>query len=99
PSAAFAFLLLLVVEDYHNMREVLQKKLQEHFGNQININVVRQTNIDQKKFDLLVTTNRRLATKYEGAIFIHPFITTKELRKIENRMYLLKGQKRKRQME
>lgn len=66
------FLLLLVVEDYHNMREVLQKKLQEHFGNQINIKVVRQTNIDQKKFDLLVTTNRRLATKYEGAIFIHP---------------------------
>ncbi|EFQ69514.1 BglG family transcription antiterminator [Enterococcus faecalis] len=93
------FLLLLVVEDYHNMREVLQKKLQEHFGNQINIQVVRQTNIDQKKFDLLVTTNRRLATKYEGAIFIHSFITTKELRKIENRMYLLKGQKRKRQME
>ena len=93
------FLLLLVVEDYHNMREVLQKKLQEHFGNQINIQVVRQTNIDQKKFDLIVTTNRRLATKYEGAIFIHSFITTKELRKIENRMYLLKGQKRKRQME
>ncbi|MGO3469608.1 MAG: PTS sugar transporter subunit IIA, partial [Enterococcus faecalis] len=61
--------------------------------------VVRQTDIDQKKFDLLVTTNRRLATKYEGAIFIHSFITTKELRKIENRMYLLKGQKRKRQME
>lgn len=48
---------------------------------------------------MLVTTNRRLATKYEGAIFIHSFITTKELRKIENRMYLLKGQKRKRQME
>jgi lichenan operon transcriptional antiterminator len=49
-------------------------------------------------YDLLLTTDRETASKNEGAVFIHPFLTDKDVKKIEKRIDALKSQREKRRM-
>jgi lichenan operon transcriptional antiterminator len=42
-------------------------------------------------YDLLLTTDRETASKNEGAVFIHPFLTDKDVKKIEKRIDALKS--------
>lgn len=46
-------------------------------------------------YDLLVTTDRKVATTYEGSVFIKPFLTDRDLIKIEKRVDVKKKQHQK----
>lgn len=49
-------------------------------------------------YDLLLTTDRKVASAYAGSVFIHPFLTVKDIKKIENRIEAFKSQREKKRM-
>ncbi|GAA3010143.1 BglG family transcription antiterminator [Tetragenococcus solitarius] len=81
--------VVLFVEDYHNIRTNMIKKLQDNFGNDIIIQ-----NMDEKKEllngDIILTTDRKKANQLSGSLFVHPLLTIKDLEKIEARINLKK---------
>jgi lichenan operon transcriptional antiterminator len=90
--------ILLLVKEYHDLSKNLQQKLQQHLGSNVKIQIADSGDLSTYTYDLLLTTDRTIAAAHSGSVFIHPFLTTKELRKIENRIYALKLQQQKHQM-
>lgn len=93
-----AIVMVLVVNEYHDMSQNLQQKLENRFGEGVTVLIANKAELAVQSYDILLTTDRLVASEYSGAVFIHPFLTAKDLRKIENRMYSLKLQKQKKQM-
>ncbi|MGY3779458.1 BglG family transcription antiterminator [Isobaculum melis] len=93
-----AIRMVLVVNEYHDMSHQLQQKLENRFGDRVTIFLVNKAALASQSYEMLVTTDRVTASEYSGAVFIHPFLTDKDLRKIENRLYSLYAQKHKKQM-
>ncbi|MGM0213932.1 BglG family transcription antiterminator [Enterococcus sp. AZ109] len=92
------FLIRLVVNDYHDIGETLKEQLQEKFGEGVTIVMDQRQAADLGACDLLLTTDRKIASDHAGSVFIHPFLTAKDLKKIEKRMEALKSQREKQQM-
>lgn len=90
--------ILLVVNDYHDLKSKLEKKLEQDFGAEIILLTGERETIDHTLYDILLTTDRQLASQYAGAVFIHPFLTSKDSRKIDKRLSALKAQKEKKRM-
>lgn len=90
--------LMLVVNEYHDISRNLQEKLKNKFNDNITILASNELEFEEQEYDILLTTDRNVASKYCGSVFIHPFLTSKDLRKVENRIYALKSQKQKKQM-
>lgn len=88
----------LVVNDYHDIGQKLRKQLEDYFGELINISVKEKDEVVHTICDLVLTTDRSLASLHDGAVFIHPFLTNKDAKKIENRIRSLMSQKEKRHM-
>lgn len=81
--------IALLVEDYHDIRVNMIQTLQEQFGNEISIqeNEIGNKNIN---CDIILTTDRKKATKIAGSLFIHPLLTNSDLEKIKGRIDLKK---------
>lgn len=88
----------LIVNNYHDLASNLSKQLKEHFGETVHVLVTERGKHFSKEYDLLLTTDREIASKFAGSVFIHPFLTTKDIKKIEKRMDSLKSQREKRRM-
>lgn len=88
----------LVVNDYHDIGRNLRKEIEERLGENINVIVTEKWKAANADYDLLLTTDRETASKNEGAVFIHPFLTDKDVKKIEKRIDALKSQREKRRM-
>lgn len=88
----------LIVNNYHDLARNLSKQLKEHFGETVHVLVTERGKHFSKEYDLLLTTDREIASKFAGSVFIHPFLTTKDIKKIEKRMDSLKSQREKRRM-
>ena len=79
--------ILLVANDYHGIGEQLTKKITKRLGTSVKIASISDHNdIQYYKFDLLVTTDRNVATMYEGSVYIKIFLSERELIKIERRV-------------
>lgn len=90
--------VLLVVNEYHDLKNKLKRKLEQDFGSVISVTIGERERIDQESYDILLTTDRQLASQYAGAVFIHPFLTEKDSKKIEKRLSALKAKKEKKRM-
>lgn len=90
--------VLLVVNEYHDLKRNLLEKLEQDFGGEITLLTGNHETVSEEPYDLLLTTDRQLASHYSGAVFIHPFLTEKDSRKIEKRLFALKAQKEKKRM-
>lgn len=90
--------IVLVLNDYHDIGKAMKEKLMEKFGDSVTISISNNGKIESTTYDILLTTDRSIASKYSGSVFIHPFLLPKDLRKIENRVYGLKIQKQKKRM-
>lgn len=88
----------LIVNDYHDIAENLSKQIEERFGETINLLVTEKWKAAKGNYDLLLTTDRETASEYAGSVFIHPFLTNKDVKKIEKRINSLKSQREKRRM-
>lgn len=79
--------ILLIANDYHGIRDQITKKIKNRLGSSVQIQSVSDYNDNQFfHYDLLVTTDRKVATTYEGSVFIKPFLTDRDLIKIEKRV-------------
>ncbi|MGM0166153.1 lichenan operon transcriptional antiterminator [Enterococcus sp. AZ135] len=88
----------LVVNDYHDIGANLSKQIEERFGENVNVLVTEKWKAAATDHDLLLTTDRKTASEYAGSVFIHPFLTSKDIKKIEKRIDSLKSQREKRRM-
>lgn len=88
----------LIVNDYHDIAENLSKQIEERFGETINLLVAEKWKAANGNYDLLLTTDRETASEYAGSVFIHPFLTNKDVKKIEKRINSLKSQRETRRM-
>ncbi|EFU4904864.1 BglG family transcription antiterminator [Listeria monocytogenes] len=75
----------LLIEDYHDLRTNMLKKLRARFENEATIKLIENED-SEENFDIILTTNRDIAFEKAGSIFIHPLLTTKDIKKISNRI-------------
>ncbi|EAD3596377.1 TPA_asm: PRD domain-containing protein [Listeria monocytogenes] len=75
----------LLIEDYHDLRTNMLKKLRARFENDATIKLIENED-SEENFDIILTTNRDIALEKAGSIFIHPLLTTKDVKKISNRI-------------
>ncbi|EDJ0212270.1 PTS fructose transporter subunit IIA [Listeria monocytogenes] len=75
----------LLVDDYHDLRTNMLKKLRARFENEATIELIENED-SEENFDIILTTNRDIALEKAGSIFIHPLLTTKDIKKISNRI-------------
>ncbi|EAC5220671.1 BglG family transcription antiterminator [Listeria monocytogenes] len=75
----------LLIEDYHDLRTNMLKKLRARFENEATIKLIENEDSDEN-FDIILTTNRDIALEKAGSIFIHPLLTAKDTKKISNRI-------------
>ncbi|MCN73669.1 PTS fructose transporter subunit IIA [Listeria monocytogenes] len=75
----------LLIEDYHDLRTNMLKKLRVRFENDATIELIENED-SEENFDIILTTNRDIALEKAGSIFIHPLLTTKDIKKISNRI-------------
>ncbi|MCV66292.1 PRD domain-containing protein [Listeria monocytogenes] len=75
----------LLIEDYHDLRTNMLKKLRIRFENDATIKLIENED-SEENFDIILTTNRDIALEKAGSIFIHPLLTTKDVKKISNRI-------------
>ncbi|EAF1496097.1 BglG family transcription antiterminator [Listeria monocytogenes] len=75
----------LLIEDYHDLRTNMLKKLRARFENDATIKLIENEG-SEENFDIILTTNRDIALEKAGSIFIHPLLTTKDIKKISNRI-------------
>ncbi|EAC5531734.1 PRD domain-containing protein [Listeria monocytogenes] len=75
----------LLIEDYHDLRTNMLKKLRARFENEATIELIENED-SEENFDIILTTNRDIALEKAGSIFIHPLLTTKDVKKISNRI-------------
>ncbi|EPI9977788.1 BglG family transcription antiterminator [Listeria monocytogenes] len=75
----------LLVDDYHDLRTNMLKKLRARFDNEATIELIENEDYEEN-FDIILTTNRDVALEKAGSIFIHPLLTTKDIKKITSRI-------------
>ncbi|HAK1573106.1 TPA: BglG family transcription antiterminator [Listeria monocytogenes] len=75
----------LLVDDYHDLRTNMLKKLRARFENEATIELIENED-SEENFDIILTTNRDVALEKSGSIFIHPLLTTKDIKKITSRI-------------
>ncbi|EHT7835172.1 BglG family transcription antiterminator [Listeria monocytogenes] len=75
----------LLVDDYHDLRTNMLKKLRARFENESTIELIENEDYEEN-FDIILTTNRDVALEKAGSIFIHPLLTTKDIKKITSRI-------------
>ncbi|EAD7745961.1 PRD domain-containing protein [Listeria monocytogenes] len=75
----------LLVDDYHDLRTNMLKKLRTRFENEATIELIENEDYEEN-FDIILTTNRDVALEKAGSIFIHPLLTTKDIKKITSRI-------------
>ncbi|EEU7816180.1 BglG family transcription antiterminator [Listeria monocytogenes] len=75
----------LLIEDYHDLRTNMLKKLRARFENEATIKLIENEDCEEN-FDIILTTNRDIALEKAGSIFIHPLLTMKDIKKISNRI-------------
>ncbi|MCD2252942.1 BglG family transcription antiterminator [Listeria marthii] len=75
----------VLVDDYHDLKANMLKKLQSLFENEATIKVM-ENEAYEEDFDIILTTNRDVALEKAGSIFIHPLLTTKDIKKITSRI-------------
>ncbi|ELY8694076.1 BglG family transcription antiterminator [Listeria monocytogenes] len=75
----------LLIEDYHDLRTNMLKKLRARFENEAAIKLIENED-SEENFDIILTTNRDIALEKAGSIFIHPLLTAKDIKKISNRI-------------
>ncbi|EKF1959079.1 BglG family transcription antiterminator [Listeria monocytogenes] len=75
----------LLVDDYHDLRTNMLKKLRARFENEATIELIENED-SEGDFDIILTTNRDVALEKSGSIFIHPLLTTKDIKKITSRI-------------
>ncbi|EAK8405079.1 PRD domain-containing protein [Listeria monocytogenes] len=75
----------LLIEDYHDLRTNMLKKLRARFENEATIKLIENEDYEDN-FDIILTTNRDIALEKAGSIFIHPLLTMKDIKKISNRI-------------
>ncbi|HAC0643896.1 TPA_asm: PRD domain-containing protein [Listeria monocytogenes] len=75
----------LLIEDYHDLRTNMLKKLRARFENEAAIKLIENEDYEEN-FDIILTTNRDIALEKAGSIFIHPLLTMKDIKKISNRI-------------
>ncbi|EAE4884516.1 TPA_asm: PTS fructose transporter subunit IIA [Listeria monocytogenes] len=75
----------LLVDDYHDLRTNMLKKLRARFENEATIELIENEDYEEN-FDIILTTNRDVALEKVGSIFIHPLLTTKDIKKITSRI-------------
>ncbi|HCM85654.1 MULTISPECIES: BglG family transcription antiterminator [Enterococcus] len=88
----------LIVNDYHDIGRNLSKQIEERFGENVTVLVTEKWKVTNNDYDLLLTTDRTTASECAGSVFIHPFLTSKDVKKIEKRIDSLKAQREKRRM-
>lgn len=91
-------MIRLIVNDYHDIGTNLSKQIEEYFGELVTIVVIEKWQATTNDCDLLLTTDRKTASEYPGSVFIHPFLTNKDIKKIEKRIDSLKSQREKQKM-
>lgn len=90
--------VLLIVNEYHDLKSQLEKQLKQDFGTAIRLITGKRETLDQELYDILLTTDRQLASQHAGSVFIHPFLTEKDSKKIGKRLSALKAKKEKKRM-
>lgn len=79
--------LMIIADDYQNIREHIHKKIKRSFPSSIRTysdNIFKEEYYN--KFDIIITTNEQLVINYPGTVSINPFILPKDLKKIEDRI-------------
>ncbi|MGG5314932.1 BglG family transcription antiterminator [Enterococcus sp. AZ072] len=88
----------LIVNDYHDIGQKLRKQIQKKFSDSNVVLLSKRQPDTLQTYDLLLTTDRKVASAYAGSVFIHPFLTVKDIKKIENRIEAFKSQREKKRM-
>ncbi|HBM3438140.1 TPA: BglG family transcription antiterminator [Listeria innocua] len=79
----------ILVDDYHDLKTNMLKKLRSLFENDATIEVIENERWGEH-YDIILTTNRDTALEKAGSIFIHPLLTAKDIKKITSRIHTKK---------
>ncbi|XHI71237.1 BglG family transcription antiterminator [Listeria monocytogenes] len=89
----------LLVDDYHDLRTNMLKKLRARFENEATIELIENEDYEEN-FDIILTTNRDVALEKAGSIFIHPLLTTKDINsRIQTKKKILENNIRGQQID
>lgn len=82
----------LIAENYHTIDQMVRERLEATLGKKVSI--VDPTATENTDYDVMVTTSRQTASIHAGSVFIHPFPTSSDLLKVQNRVLALKRKDR-----
>ena len=74
--------LHLFVNDYHDIGKKMREKLMRYFGKRVTVDVIEKTDLAPLSSELLITTDQAIASTYEHAVKVQPFLRAKDLKKI-----------------
>lgn len=72
----------LLVKKYHDIGDKMREKLMHYFGKRITVAFIEKVDMPPSSSELLITTNHDIASTYEHAIMVQPFLTAKDMKKI-----------------
>lgn len=90
--------ILLIKSNYHDLTDNIYLDLLAVLGGKVTIDVVDEWEAIFENYDIILTTDRNLTSKYTDSVYIHPFLTNKDIKKIENRISIVQFQKQKKIM-
>ncbi|QQP69521.1 transcription antiterminator [Carnobacterium sp. CS13] len=79
--------LLLFVNDYHNISNQLKESIEKALNSNVTIFSINSIEeLEYRQYDLLVTTNRDIATQFDDSVFIKPFLTERDVNVLRKRV-------------
>lgn len=90
--------LVLIKANYHDLTDKIISEINHEMGDKVTIIAIDEWQLKEAKYDLLLTTDRSIASKYSGSVFVNPFLTSRDLQKIEKRLGMVQLQKQQKLM-
>lgn len=79
--------LLLFANDYHNITEQMKQTIETSLDSSIVVSTIDMLEeLEYRSYDLLVTTNREVATRFDDSVFVKPFLTKRDLSVLRKRV-------------
>lgn len=79
--------LLLFVNDYHTLSEQMKQTIEKALDSSVVISSIKTlAELNYRPYDLLVTTNRDVATQFDDSIFVNPFLTERDINVLRKRV-------------
>lgn len=86
----------LIAENYHTIDQLVKERLESSLGKDVVI--IDPDSEGGCAYDILITTNRQVASRQSGSVFVHPLPTQSDMVRAEKRLLARRKQARNQQI-